>query len=71
MTAERAPRIDPRAEAPGICGITRNTGSIEWVCVRKVHDTAKQRSSRPSGLGYYPQSERHHFVRKYPMRSTS
>lgn len=57
---------DPRAE--GRCGVTRSTGLIEWICINDPHDTEKQHSSQLSAFGYYPRSERHYFVRRYPMR---
>jgi hypothetical protein len=53
-------------QAP-LCGVTRRTGRIEWVCVRPVHDTGSKNRGRQV-TGYYPQSERHYFVRKYPGR---
>lgn len=71
MTAERVPAaIDIRATLPGVCGISHSTGSVEWICIKPVHDGEKQRSQRPSSLGYYPKAERHYFVRKYPARSS-
>lgn len=63
--------VDSRATLPGVCGLTHSTGSVEWVCIAKTHDSEKQRSARPSPLGYHPRSERHYFVRKYPARSVA
>lgn len=51
-----------------LCGVTRNTGRIEWICVRPVHDTGANKNRGFQVSGYYPQSERHHFVRRYPGR---
>jgi hypothetical protein len=71
FNAGAADRADTRSascapQAP-LCGITRNTGSIEWVCVRPVHDTGgKNRGQQVTG--YYPESERHYFRPKYPER---
>jgi hypothetical protein len=62
---------DPRTEKPNICGVTRCTGKVEWVCINEPHDTEKQRSARLSTYGYHPVSERHHFVNRYPTRSTA
>lgn len=59
---------DPRTERGPVCGITRITGHVEWICINEPHDTERQRSLQPSALGYYPRSERHYFVRRYPYR---
>lgn len=70
--AAAAPPTPPFVAEPDepLCGITRSTGRIEWVCVRPVHDTgSKNRGQQISG--YYPQSERHHFVPKYARGATS
>jgi hypothetical protein len=48
------------------CGVTRLLNGHEWVCVAAVHDTPKQRSSLPDARGYWPRSERHYMVRRYP-----
>lgn len=63
MTAQPTPAAVP------LCGITRSTGRIEWVCVRPVHDTVASKNRSAWGDQYVPQSERHHFVRKYPARA--
>lgn len=63
-----AERQDPRAEAPGVCGLTRTLGgAIEWICIKQAHDDgprlARRRIDDPA--------ERHHFVNRYPGRTSA
>lgn len=68
--------IDPRTQKEGICGITTIGGTgIEWICIKKVHDTAYVRRSsdmthRRGSLVFNnnPRSEQHYFVRRWPNR---
>lgn len=59
---------DGSKKGVGLCGITRNTGTIDWVCVRPIHDNDSNKNRIRQINGYYPQSERHYFRPKYAMR---
>lgn len=64
---------DPRAEREGICGVTKQTGGTEWICVRPVHDAGTDGNNRyafqAGGAVYFPQADRHYFVNRWPGRS--
>ena len=70
MSAQRGE--DARAQREGVCGVTRLVGDTEFICIARTHDDPPrpghgQRSQRPH-FGYYPKSERHYYVNKYPYR---
>lgn len=52
------------------CGVQRVIEGKVWVCVRYVHDDPPQarhgQRSQQQQHGYYPRSERHYYVRRYP-----
>lgn len=69
------PTPDPRTLEPGICGITRITGSTEWICIKKVHGTAytRNRGDRTHNTGDLITnntltSVAHYFVPRWPNR---
>ena len=80
---ELAEHPDPRV-LPGICGATRTTGAVEWICIKEPHDQEYRRRSADrthtgyvSGTGAHPErpdgvqappADRHYFVNRWPNR---
>lgn len=58
---------DPRIHE-NICRITQTINGREWVCIADPHDSAYQKSRQRDARGNWPRSERHYFVRRFPMR---
>jgi hypothetical protein len=62
-------REDERAQAEGICGVTRVTGKTEWICIKGVHGTVYRRRQR---RGFALESnygvDQHYFVNRFPWR---
>lgn len=62
-------REDERAQRPGICGVTRTTGGIEWICIREVHAEVYRRRTRVGEVfESNPGVDRHYYVNRYPWR---
>lgn len=66
---------DPRTRRPGICGVTRTTGNVEWVCIAATHaKTYVRHGLDRRGQVIYdqnPSADRHYFVPRYPWRQPS
>lgn len=62
---------DERLTKPDRCRVTTMVGSIEFICIRKVHAKVYNRvRSTPVGAPIFennPSVDRHYFVRRYPM----
>lgn len=56
----------PAIGDPLRCGARVWIHGHEWICIRHVHmdENDRHRSIQPHP--YYPQSERHYYVRRYP-----
>lgn len=61
--------MKPKAIVTETCGVRRNSGTIEWVCVRPIHDKETNKNRGQQITGYHPESERHYFRPMYDRSS--
>lgn len=61
---------DPRVQK-GICGVTKNSGRFEWICIKRPHARVYSRRSGSLVFENNPNVDRHYFVNRYPNREMS